>query len=143
MNFREIWQVEVRGQIYEADNVEEIIEWISEGSVLAEDKVRKGSLRWITAAKVPELNGYFHENAFESNSTVSVNVTDASEAAFLAVSENDILIPDNSMSDASVIGAIRQPFPCGELELNNLKREKFYFSDAVQSLIIRSNLKSV
>jgi hypothetical protein len=75
MNSHEIWQVEVQGHIYEA-NVEEIIEWIAEGSVMPDDKVRKGSLRWLKAEKVPELYAYFNSNLFK---TVSSAVTTSVE----------------------------------------------------------------
>lgn len=75
MNSHEVWQVEVQGHIYEA-NIEEIIEWIGEGSVLPEDKIRKGSLRWLKAEKVPELFGHFNGSHFETSA--ATNLTDAS-----------------------------------------------------------------
>jgi hypothetical protein len=52
------WQVEVGGQIYEA-NYGELTEWINEGSLLPLDKVRRGNLRWIEARKVPGLRAFF------------------------------------------------------------------------------------
>ena len=76
MNSHEVWQVEVQGRIYEAD-IEEIIEWIGEGSVTPDDKVRKGSLRWLKAEKVPELYCYFYPNLFETDSSVVTTLTDA------------------------------------------------------------------
>jgi hypothetical protein len=36
-----------------------LIEWIADGSVLPADKVRRGNLRWIEAAKVPILAQHF------------------------------------------------------------------------------------
>jgi hypothetical protein len=59
MNMQEIWQVEVGGQIYEA-NFEELAQWIAEGALLPHDKVRRGNLRWISAEKVPSLYGFFN-----------------------------------------------------------------------------------
>jgi hypothetical protein len=55
----EIWQVDVGGQIYEA-NFEELAQWIADGSLLPQDKVRRGNLRWIEAQKVPLLHGFFN-----------------------------------------------------------------------------------
>ena len=53
-NIQKTWQIEVQGQIYEAD-LEELKQWITEGSVLHSDKERSGSLRWLPAEKVPAL----------------------------------------------------------------------------------------
>lgn len=61
-NQNEIWQVEVGGQIYEAA-LAELPEWIGEGSLQPEDKVRKGNLRWIEARKVPALVPFFNARA--------------------------------------------------------------------------------
>lgn len=54
----EIWQVEVNGQIYEA-NFEELKQWIAERALLPEDKVRKGNLRWTQANQIPSLKLIF------------------------------------------------------------------------------------
>jgi hypothetical protein len=59
-NSQEIWQIDAGGQIYEA-RFEELAEWIEEGSLLRQDKVRRGSLRWIEAHKVPGLIKFFNE----------------------------------------------------------------------------------
>jgi hypothetical protein len=61
-NLSEVWQVEVAGQIYEAP-FEELGEWIGEGSLQPEDKVRKGNLRWIEARRVPSLVPFFNAKA--------------------------------------------------------------------------------
>src|SRR5215468_9216447 len=58
----EFWQVEVNGQVYEADFAELTV-WIAEGSLLPEDKVRRGNLRWIEARKVPPLVAFFNAKA--------------------------------------------------------------------------------
>ena len=52
------WQVQVQGQIYEAE-LEELKQWIVEGSVLPTDNVRRGDLRWLPAEKVPALFKFF------------------------------------------------------------------------------------
>lgn len=53
-NLQTNWQVETQGQIYEAE-FEELKQWISEGAVIASDKVKRGNLRWLPVEKVPEL----------------------------------------------------------------------------------------
>jgi hypothetical protein len=53
------WFVESQGQIFEAD-LEEIKQWIAEGAVHPSDRVKRGSLRWLAAEKVPELYAYFN-----------------------------------------------------------------------------------
>lgn len=57
-----MWQVNVGGQIYEAP-FGELSEWIAEGSLQPQDKVRKGNLRWIDAHKVPYLLPFFNAKA--------------------------------------------------------------------------------
>ena len=71
-NPREIWQVEVGGQVYEAAFAE-LGDWIGEGSLQPEDKVRKGNLRWIEARRVPSLVPFF--NAKEKGLPMPVVVT--------------------------------------------------------------------
>ena len=61
-DLQEIWQIDVGGQIYEA-GFEEMEQWIYEGSLLPQDKVRRGRLRWIEAQKVPGLIKFFNEKA--------------------------------------------------------------------------------
>lgn len=53
-----VWQVDVGGVVYEAA-FSELGEWIYEGSLQPGDKVRKGSLRWMEAARVPALAAIF------------------------------------------------------------------------------------
>lgn len=57
-NQTEMWQTEVNGQIYET-SFEELTKWIAEGSLLPQDKVRRGNLRWLEANKVPALHRFF------------------------------------------------------------------------------------
>jgi hypothetical protein len=58
-NEQEIWQIDVNGQIYEA-NFDELTQWISEGSLLPQDKIRRGNLRWLEAGKISMLYGFFN-----------------------------------------------------------------------------------
>jgi hypothetical protein len=59
---QEIWQTEVNGVIYEAP-FEELTQWIAEGALQPQDKIRRGNLRWIEAGKVPLLYGFFNAKA--------------------------------------------------------------------------------
>lgn len=61
-NSSEIWQVDVNGTLYEAP-FSELGEWVNGGSLLPDDKVRKGNLRWIEARKVPALIPFFNAKA--------------------------------------------------------------------------------
>ncbi len=56
---QETWQVDANGKIFET-NFSEMTEWINDGSLLRQDKVRKGNLRWIEAGKVPPLVPIFN-----------------------------------------------------------------------------------
>lgn len=55
----ELWQVDANGKIFDT-NFAELVVWIGEGSLLRQDKVRKGNLRWIEAGKVPALIAVFN-----------------------------------------------------------------------------------
>ena len=72
----EIWQVEVGGQVYEAPFAE-LSEWIGEGSLQPDDKVRKGNLRWIEAKRVPTLVPFFNAKAKGEPMPFAVTQTDA------------------------------------------------------------------
>ena len=73
----EVWQVEVGGQVYEAAFFE-LGEWIGEGALHPEDKVRKGNLRWIEARRVPSLVPFFNAKQKGLPLPVIVSTTDAS-----------------------------------------------------------------
>ena len=54
----EIWQVETRDGIYQAD-LPTLKQWVAEGLVLPSDRVRKGALKWIEAGRAPVLRRVF------------------------------------------------------------------------------------
>jgi hypothetical protein len=54
-----MWQVHANGRTFDTDLIE-MTQWIGEGALLREDKVRKGNLRWIEAGKVPALIAVFN-----------------------------------------------------------------------------------
>src|SRR5688572_18315589 len=76
----EIWQVEVGGQVYEAPFAE-LPEWIGEGSLQPDDKVRKGNLRWIEARRVPSLVPFFNAKVKGEPMPFAVTKTDAVNVA--------------------------------------------------------------
>ncbi|MBX3265253.1 MAG: hypothetical protein KF831_00935 [Acidobacteria bacterium] len=87
----ETWQVEVGGTVYEAQFAE-LPDWISEGSLQPEDKVRRGNLRWIEARKVPQLVPFF--NAKANGEPLPVVVSETVQAAVSqTVAEPQIAIP--------------------------------------------------
>ena len=57
-DLQETWQVDVGGQIYQT-NFEEMAAWIYDGSLLPQDLVKRGNLRWIEARKIPSLAAIF------------------------------------------------------------------------------------
>lgn len=76
----EIWQVEVAGKIYEAPFTE-LSEWIGEGSLQPEDKVRRGNLRWIEARRVPALIPFFNAKAAGRTPSVVVSTSSTAQAS--------------------------------------------------------------
>lgn len=100
-NHIEIWQTQVNGQIYES-NFEELTQWINEGSLLPQDMVRRGNLRWIEARKVPTLVPFFNarEQGIEPP-TIQTNVTTANEAPAETFSPTENFISENSPQNSS------------------------------------------
>ena len=103
-DLQEIWQVEAGGQIYEA-RFEELAQWIEEGSLLRQDKVRRGRLRWIEAQKVPGLIEFFNEKDsinFVSSTTVAgqaaENIQSSAENYSETFSANSL--PENASAAA-------------------------------------------
>jgi len=80
----EIWQVEVGGQVYEA-SFAELPNWIGEGSLHPDDKIRKGNLRWIEAKRVPSLVPFFNAKAKGEPMPIVVSDTDAAAGSTQAV----------------------------------------------------------
>ena len=58
----EVWRVSTVEGIFETD-FETLKQWIVEGCVLPTDKVSKGNLSWIEAARVPKLKSAFDPGA--------------------------------------------------------------------------------
>src|SRR5215216_6960939 len=80
VNPEEIWQVEVGGQVYEAPFAE-LGDWIGEGSLQPDDKVRKGNLRWIEARRVPGLVPFFNAKEQGTPLPVLMHMTEAEAPA--------------------------------------------------------------
>jgi len=58
----EVWRVSTIEGVFETD-FETLKQWIVEGCVLPTDKVSKGNLSWIEAARVPKLKAAFDPHA--------------------------------------------------------------------------------
>lgn len=90
------WQVMSADQVYETD-LETLKQWISEGAVLPTDRVRRGRLRWIEAARAPALHAVFRgETVAASVSQPSVEARPASQT-----SEPVVSATENSRRDFS------------------------------------------
>lgn len=88
-DFQEVWQIDAGGQIYEA-GFEEMAQWIFEGSLLPQDMVKRGNLRWIEARKVPALLKFFNDRDQGLPPPVFATTTDAQ-----VVSSNSSEPPQN------------------------------------------------
>src|SRR5438128_11811752 len=88
----EVWQVTVNGEIYDAD-IETLKQWIVEGAVQPEDKVRRGKLNWLEAGRVPILRAAF---------TGAEPISQGPPAASYPV------VPDNLVPTSVETSALRQ-----------------------------------
>ena len=111
-NPNDIWQVEVGGQVYEAP-FRELGDWIGEGSLLPDDKVRKGNLRWIEARLVPPLVPFF--NAKAQGLPMPVMFT---------TSEPETNVPADVPVVSSVVNAVSEP-PAAAGGLTSESRDVF------------------
>ncbi|CAN5544975.1 hypothetical protein BH10ACI1_BH10ACI1_07920 [soil metagenome] len=100
INPKETWQVDVGGQIFES-NFEGLVSWISEGSLLPQDKVRRGNLRWLEANKIPSLYGFFNAKELgQPMPPIQFSTTDAeteTEIKTVAVTQNSTVFQPNSV----------------------------------------------
>lgn len=105
MYSQNIWQISVNERIYDA-SFEEVVEWIKEGSILPEDKIRRGNLRWIRADKVPELYEHFHANSLGADLSNSVFIANAEAAEvytnFQVENFHESTAPNNKSVNVSI-----------------------------------------
>lgn len=119
-NPQEVWQIDVNGQIYEA-NFEELAQWIAEGSLLPQDKVRRGNLRWLEAGKIPSLFGFFNAKELGIMPPPVLTTTNAG-----AQMKAETTVQTENVATAPVTFAAESPF-----EKN--------FSETVTETVTRSN----
>lgn len=105
-DFQEVWQIDAGGQIYEA-RFEEMAQWIFEGSLLRQDKVKRGNLRWIEAQKVPALVKFFNAKEQGLPPPVFASTTDAQATAETVQPHN--FAPAQSVSTNPYQTTISQP----------------------------------
>jgi hypothetical protein len=112
----ESWQVEVGGQVYDA-TFADLGEWIGDGALQPDDKVRRGNLRWIEARKIPGLIPFFNAKAngqpmpaviTATNAAVRVDVEPAAESA----------APDTSLEASADLPTLVSSVPTPKLPLN-------------------------
>lgn len=73
MNTLEVWQISINGQVYEADT-ETLKQWISEGRILPNDKIKKGELSWNDVGRVPMFRSSFSSQKTSPNlNTASIS----------------------------------------------------------------------
>ncbi|HQU82367.1 MAG TPA: hypothetical protein PKY59_04540 [Pyrinomonadaceae bacterium] len=87
-NQNEIWQTDVNGQIYES-SFEELTQWINDGSLLPQDMVRRGNLRWIQAQKVPSLIPFFNAKDNGLPPPVVTSTTKSENSETIAIETNN------------------------------------------------------
>lgn len=143
-NLNEIWQVDVNGTVYEAPFVE-LGDWIDGGSLLPEDKVRKGNLRWIEARKVPSLVPFFNAKASGQPMPMFVNTTVAEPPA--ANSEPPTGFephiessPFSNNSEVQAADSGQMPGP--EVCVLHTEMESFYLCDGCGSGLCKACPKS-
>lgn len=100
-NHNEIWQVEVGGQIYEAA-LADLPEWIGEGSLQPDDKVRKGHLRWIEARRVPSLIPFFNAREKGEPMPVVKTVTEPEPVVVTDVKVPAVHLAYNAVAASSI-----------------------------------------
>ena len=100
-NPNEVWQVEVGGQVYEAAFAE-LGDWIGEGSLLPQDKVRKGNLRWIEARRVPNLVPFFNAKEQGLPMPVMFSTTEAEAPASEVSVEQPVRVENFQPMEAPV-----------------------------------------
>ncbi len=153
-NVQEIWQVDVNGEIYET-NLAGLGDWIAEGSLQPQDKVRRGNLRWLEAGKIPFLNGFF--NAKDLGIAPPVfSTTDAQKTPEDLPDQNQELTasPDISQSNfdepknGAVVAIPRKKVKSARVSapVQNARvfaaDEKFGFSDFAKALVYPFKFKA-
>ena len=107
-DFQEVWQIDAGGQIYEA-KFEEMAQWVFEGSLLPQDMVRRGNLRWIEARKVPALLKFFNDRDQGLPPPVFASTTDAQAPLQYSTEQPQNFPPQQAFSPNSYQTTIKQP----------------------------------
>ncbi len=107
-DYREVWQIDVGGQIYEA-KFEAVAQWIFEGSLLPQDLVKRGNLRWIEARKVPVLLNFFNAKEQGLPPPVFASTTEGETPAENQTSQNQDFVAPTNFSPNPYQTTINQP----------------------------------
>lgn len=154
-NAAEVWQVEANGQIYET-NFAELAEWIGEGSLLPDDKVRRGNLRWLTAGKVPPLSEFFYARELGIPAPLLPTSNDAAQSAKILPAAANFdqpqiilqdefvqVIDETSAENANEVFQTKAPNKQKKnLQFESAFAESFDFADFVQAIIYPFKFKA-
>ncbi len=139
-NSQKAWQVQVQGQIYEAD-LEELRQWITEGSVLPSDNIRRGDLRWLPAEKVPALYKFFGSEALSAGDSKpsgeevhSITRSDSDDSSALSLERAS---GDSAAEDGKIAVKPDENFCCRHTETPTA-----YACDICESFFCKSCPKS-
>jgi hypothetical protein len=80
----------------------ELGDWIGEGSLLPQDKVRKGNLRWIEARRVPNLVPFFNAKEQGLPMPVMFSTTEAGSPASEVPVEQSVRVENFQPMEAPV-----------------------------------------
>lgn len=110
-----VWQVNIDGLVYETE-LETLKRWIAEGRVLPADQVRKGTLSWIAANRVPALRGLFPEAEPASSSSIR---TLQGQEPLAPVSHSGANPAHESLAQETGRNAVTAPPPIGTWACHN------------------------
>lgn len=124
-----MWQVQVEGQVYESD-FDQLTQWIMEGSVSRSHLVKRGSLRWLAAGKVPALIEFFNAAPDSTPQQPVVSTTDATEPNGEAVPSPTVVAENVENFEATVdpdveLIEVYEPREATSMLFCNFHKERF------------------
>ncbi len=141
-NLPEIWQVDVSGEIYET-NFEDLADWIAEGSLTRQDRVRRGNLRWLEAGKIPLLYDFFNAKERGIAPPIAAISDEADAENFPEIETANVAAPMMSENhSAKSINASFAPKNQTILYYQNDVVESFGFADFAKALIYPFKFKA-
>lgn len=121
-NVQKSWQVQVQGQVYEAE-LEELKQWITEGAVLPSDNVRRGDLRWLRAEKVPSLCRFFDFAPSDISAASPGFTAEISDPETFSISPNVSI----DLGETALFAAVESRFTADRSEADGERDESFCY----------------